>query len=287
MHTADCDHPAPHVDVQQPPRRLLFFLKRSTCRGRTLNSSLLQEPSSRRLRLVPERKDVAKLSEGPGVCMNSLPMDGVLRLGRGHRTPSLVLLQAPLKNEGMFVYIDTWRERLWLNIVVKAANGRQSTDMVIDPFPLFHAYGPTSSKIRTSSSTTSSRAFPPLMPGDWAERSRQGFNWIRAVEEEGNESITVGTNLFGLQDKIQSTIIATRLWLSGFCMAKSIPTILIAFKDPANQQGPPAMLKKDDVTWISNDSYQVHQLRNKSDQLCCTIQCCQYGKDDKIHYEGF
>ncbi|KAF9470319.1 hypothetical protein BDN70DRAFT_719728 [Pholiota conissans] len=68
---------------------------------------------------------------------------------------------------------------------------------------------------------------------------------------------------------------------------ETTPTILTAFKVLANQQGRPATLKKDDVTSISNDSYQVHQLRNKSDQLCCTIQCCQYGKDDKIHYEGF
>ncbi|KAF9471006.1 hypothetical protein BDN70DRAFT_901676 [Pholiota conissans] len=44
-----------------------------------------------------------------------------------------------------------------LNIAVKAANGQQPTDTIIDPFPLFRAYGPASSKIRTSS-TTSSRA---------------------------------------------------------------------------------------------------------------------------------
>ncbi|KAF9470423.1 hypothetical protein BDN70DRAFT_998941 [Pholiota conissans] len=68
---------------------------------------------------------------------------------------------------------------------------------------------------------------------------------------------------------------------------ETTPTILTAFKVLANQQGRPAPLKKDDVTWISNDSYQVHQLRKKSDLLCCTIQCYQCGKNDKIHYEGF
>ncbi|KAF8960766.1 hypothetical protein BDZ97DRAFT_1760419 [Flammula alnicola] len=58
-------------------------------------------------------------------------------------------------------------------------------------------------------------------------------------------------------------------------------------KPGPNQQGSPALLMKDDVTWISNNNYQVHQLKNESDQLCCTIQCYQYGPSDKIHYEGF
>ncbi|KAI0273448.1 RmlC-like cupin domain-containing protein, partial [Gloeopeniophorella convolvens] len=58
---------------------------------------------------------------------------------------------------------------------------------------------------------------------------------------------------------------------------------------PPRQLGPPALLKKGDVTWISDKSYQVHQLVNPPEygSLCCTIQCYQYGSQDKKHYEFF
>lgn len=43
------------------------------------------------------------------------------------------------------------------------------------------------------------------------------------------------------------------------------------------QIGNPASLIKGDVTWLSADCYQVHQLRNESisGEVCCTIQCYQ------------
>ncbi|KIJ51964.1 hypothetical protein M422DRAFT_223367 [Sphaerobolus stellatus SS14] len=53
--------------------------------------------------------------------------------------------------------------------------------------------------------------------------------------------------------------------------------------------GQGAKLKKGDVTWISSDNYQVHQLRNESmeGKVCCTIQSYQYAKGDKKHCEVF
>ena len=45
---------------------------------------------------------------------------------------------------------------------------------------------------------------------------------------------------------------------------------------------------KDDVTWISPQLNQVHQLINKNpDTTCITIQCYMYGQDNLIHYEYF
>ena len=45
---------------------------------------------------------------------------------------------------------------------------------------------------------------------------------------------------------------------------------------------------KDNVTWISPQLNQVHQLINKNpDTTCITIQCYMYGQDNLIHYEYF
>ncbi|KIP01110.1 hypothetical protein PHLGIDRAFT_123658 [Phlebiopsis gigantea 11061_1 CR5-6] len=40
---------------------------------------------------------------------------------------------------------------------------------------------------------------------------------------------------------------------------------------------------------MSNHNYQVHQLRNRSvnGRVCCTLQCYQYGDDDRVHDEHF
>ncbi|KAF9470944.1 hypothetical protein BDN70DRAFT_820660, partial [Pholiota conissans] len=111
--------------------------------------------------------------------------------------------------------------------------------------------------------------------------------------------ITIGTNL-GNSPGIPYVL---EIWPSGhqspihdhgdsFAVIKVLHGQINTFyfdnlQSPGPNQGPPATLKKDDVTWISNDSYQVHQLRNEPDQLCCTIQCYQYGQDDTQHYEGF
>ncbi|KAJ3992274.1 hypothetical protein F5050DRAFT_1579858 [Lentinula boryana] len=54
-------------------------------------------------------------------------------------------------------------------------------------------------------------------------------------------------------------------------------------------------LKTGDITWISPQHYQVHQLKNMSKRkedggegtVCCTLQCYQYAYNDKIHYENF
>ncbi|KAF9459694.1 hypothetical protein BDZ94DRAFT_1171237, partial [Collybia nuda] len=35
------------------------------------------------------------------------------------------------------------------------------------------------------------------------------------------------------------------------------------------------------------DNYQVHQLHNKSNRVCVTIQCYQYASEDRAHDEYF
>ncbi len=45
---------------------------------------------------------------------------------------------------------------------------------------------------------------------------------------------------------------------------------------------------KNDVTWISPNLNQTHQLRNiNQKQTCITIQCYMYDDDNKIHYDYF
>ncbi|KAJ5525311.1 hypothetical protein N7494_011961 [Penicillium frequentans] len=51
--------------------------------------------------------------------------------------------------------------------------------------------------------------------------------------------------------------------------------------------GPPLELKKDMVTWLGDNQYQIHELENKSDRTCVTLQCYAFSKDDKIHKEQF
>lgn len=40
-----------------------------------------------------------------------------------------------------------------------------------------------------------------------------------------------------------------------------------------NMIGNPAKLQHDMITWIGPENYQVHQLHNTSQDVCCTIQC--------------
>lgn len=46
-------------------------------------------------------------------------------------------------------------------------------------------------------------------------------------------------------------------------------------------------LKKGQFTYIEPNRNQVHQLWNKSDNCCITLQCYQYSKTDKVQYEKF
>ena len=46
-------------------------------------------------------------------------------------------------------------------------------------------------------------------------------------------------------------------------------------------------LKKNDVTWISPNWFQTHQLWNATDDYCATIQCYQYGKNDFTEWPYF
>jgi hypothetical protein len=46
---------------------------------------------------------------------------------------------------------------------------------------------------------------------------------------------------------------------------------------------------KDDVTWLSPNFNQIHQLKNldTNKETCITIQCYLYDDNDKIHYDYF
>ena len=45
--------------------------------------------------------------------------------------------------------------------------------------------------------------------------------------------------------------------------------------------------EKDDITWLSPELNQIHQLRNNTDDVCITIQCYMYGLDNAKHYDYF
>jgi hypothetical protein len=45
---------------------------------------------------------------------------------------------------------------------------------------------------------------------------------------------------------------------------------------------------KDDITWISPDLNQIHQLKNQRlDDVCITIQCYMYDQKNRTHYDYF
>ncbi|KAK0707799.1 RmlC-like cupin domain-containing protein [Lasiosphaeris hirsuta] len=48
-----------------------------------------------------------------------------------------------------------------------------------------------------------------------------------------------------------------------------------------------ASLKKDDVTWLSPQNYQIHELRNSYSTVCCTIQCYRYDEENHVHHDKF
>jgi hypothetical protein len=45
--------------------------------------------------------------------------------------------------------------------------------------------------------------------------------------------------------------------------------------------------EKDDITWLSPDINQIHQLRNNTGDLCITIQCYMYDLNNEKHYDYF
>jgi hypothetical protein len=48
-----------------------------------------------------------------------------------------------------------------------------------------------------------------------------------------------------------------------------------------------ADFEKDDITWLSQELNQIHQLRNNTGDVCITIQCYMYSLDNKKHYDYF
>lgn len=44
---------------------------------------------------------------------------------------------------------------------------------------------------------------------------------------------------------------------------------------------------KDDITWLSPELNQIHQLRNNTGDVCITIQCYMYSLDNQKHYDYF
>ncbi|KAF8168996.1 RmlC-like cupin domain-containing protein, partial [Mycena galopus ATCC 62051] len=53
------------------------------------------------------------------------------------------------------------------------------------------------------------------------------------------------------------------------------------------QLGPKATLQEPAITWFGDNNYQVHQLRNTSNDVCCTIQCYQFGGTNDEHHRYF
>jgi hypothetical protein len=45
--------------------------------------------------------------------------------------------------------------------------------------------------------------------------------------------------------------------------------------------------EKDDITWLSPELNQIHQLRNNTDDVCITIQCYMYDANNEKHYDYF
>ena len=48
-----------------------------------------------------------------------------------------------------------------------------------------------------------------------------------------------------------------------------------------------ANFNKDDITWISPDLNQIHQLQNDTSDVCITIQCYMYDQKNRLHYDYF
>ena len=48
-----------------------------------------------------------------------------------------------------------------------------------------------------------------------------------------------------------------------------------------------SLTEEGQVTWISPNWYQSHQLKNSSQDFCATIQCYQYGKLDRVKWPYF
>jgi hypothetical protein len=48
-----------------------------------------------------------------------------------------------------------------------------------------------------------------------------------------------------------------------------------------------ADFEKDDITWLSPELNQIHQLRNNTDEVCITIQCYMYDANNEKHYDYF
>jgi len=44
---------------------------------------------------------------------------------------------------------------------------------------------------------------------------------------------------------------------------------------------------KGQFTWMDKNWYQCHQLKNVTDDYCCTIQCYLYDDSDRVHWPGF
>ena len=45
--------------------------------------------------------------------------------------------------------------------------------------------------------------------------------------------------------------------------------------------------KQGNLTWMDDNSYQAHELRNTTNDFCATVQCYRYQDDDAIRWPGF
>jgi len=80
--------------------------------------------------------------------------------------------------------------------------------------------------------------------------------------------VLFGTIQSGVYNKVTSAILDTK--------GNFKPTELFKFN-----------AQKDDVTWMSPEWYQTHQLRNVSNDYCATVQCYRYDDKDNIQWNQF
>ncbi|OKL56393.1 hypothetical protein UA08_08078 [Talaromyces atroroseus] len=51
--------------------------------------------------------------------------------------------------------------------------------------------------------------------------------------------------------------------------------------------GNEVLLKKDQITWLGENQYQIHALKNTMDKTCVTLQCYEFPHDNDVHEEKF
>ena len=101
----------------------------------------------------------------------------------------------------------------------------------------------------------------------------------------GRRDITARSTTTGIPSQSSRRVVSDFLPGSGLTSRQVLSVrIFCDYYDKLRKprEGPPrrlarAELRQGDITWMSNQNYQVHQLRNcsVSGRVCCTLQCYQ------------